>query len=312
MGKHDLSYRSLFSFPRMVEDLIREFIPESWVEKLDFSTLQRVNASFVATELRGRDGDLLWKLCLRDGSPVYVYLFIEHQSKVDRFMAVRLMTYIGLLYQTLIKEGLLTSEGRLPLVIPIVLYNGEAEWLAPQELAELVERVDETTEAYVPWLRYRVIDEGRFPLKDLERRQSIAAQIFWLEQSRVPQAMNQGVGRLASLLGGPDDGPLRRAVLTWLDQVLIPRRGQGRQIPEALGLEEFKAMLEKRVEEWNRTLREEGRQEGEAIFLLRLLEQKFGRIDPKTRTRVQSADAERLLDWGLRVLTAERLEDVFN
>lgn len=75
-------------------------------------------------------------------------------------------------------------------------------------------------------------------------------------------------------------------------------------------------MLEKRVEEWNRILREEGRQEGrqegEAIFLLRLLEQKFGRIDPKTRTRVQSADAERLLDWGLRVLTAERLEDVFN
>lgn len=39
-----------------------------------------------------------------------------------------------------------------------VLYNGEAEWLAPQELAELIERVDETTEAYVPRLRYRVID----------------------------------------------------------------------------------------------------------------------------------------------------------
>ena len=71
-------------------------------------------------------------------------------------------------------------------------------------------------------------------------------------------------------------------------------------------------MLAKRVEEWNRILREEGRQEGEANLLLRQLEQKFGRIDSNTRTRVQSADAERLLDWGLRVLTAERLEDVFN
>jgi hypothetical protein len=39
-GLKDLSYRSLFSFPRMVEDLIREFVPESWVDKLDFSTLE--------------------------------------------------------------------------------------------------------------------------------------------------------------------------------------------------------------------------------------------------------------------------------
>jgi predicted transposase/invertase (TIGR01784 family) len=117
----------------MVEDLIREFVPESWVDKLDFSTLKRVNASFVAPELKGRDGDLLWQLCLRDGSPVYVYLFIEHQSKVDRFMAVRLMTYIGLLYQALIKENLLTPDGRLPLVIPIVLYNGEAASTRPRK-----------------------------------------------------------------------------------------------------------------------------------------------------------------------------------
>ncbi len=55
----------------------------------------------------------------------------------------------------------------------------------------------------------------------------------------------------------------------------------------------------------------EGRQEGEAELLLRLLERKFGLLDPKTRSRVRSADAERLLNWGERVLAAERLEDVF-
>ena len=82
-------------------------------------------------------------------------------------------------------------------------------------------------------------------------------------------------------------------------------------------------MLEKRVEEWNRELREEGRllglkegeqkgmQKGEATLLLRQLERKFGRLDAQTRKRVRSADAGRLLDWGERLLTAERLEDVF-
>ncbi|HBL27467.1 MAG TPA: hypothetical protein DD490_11585 [Acidobacteria bacterium] len=38
-------------------------------------------------------------MLLHDGAPVYVYILIEHQSRVDRFMAVRLMAYIALLYQ---------------------------------------------------------------------------------------------------------------------------------------------------------------------------------------------------------------------
>jgi hypothetical protein len=70
-------------------------------------------------------------------------------------------------------------------------------------------------------------------------------------------------------------------------------------------------MLERRVEEWTRQLREEGRQQGEASLLLRLLERKFGQLDPHIRKRVQAADAEHLLDWGERVLEAQRLEDVF-
>lgn len=137
----------------------------------------------------------------------------------------------------------------------------------------------------------------------------------FLPWARVGPCLSRPKGRLVgqqdlgyrSLFSFP-----RRAVLMWLDRVLIPRRGKGRRIPEALGLEEFRAMLEKRVEEWNRILREEGRQEGEARLLLSLLERKFGRLDAKARKRVQSADAERLLDWGARMLTAERLEDVFN
>jgi flagellar biosynthesis/type III secretory pathway protein FliH len=116
-----------------------------------------------------------------------------------------------------------------------------------------------------------------------------------------------------------------------VSQVLVPRQGGGEPIPETLSPEELEAMLEKRVEEWNRQLREEGRvlghqegrregrqegrregrQEGEAALLLRQLERKFGQLDPTTRKRVQGADAKRLLDWGERVLEAQRLEDVF-
>lgn len=319
MGQQDLSYRSLFSYPRMVEELVRGFVEEPWVEKLDFTTLKRVNASYVSVGLRGREGDLLWKLRLHDGSPVYVYLLIEHQSRVDRFMAVRLMTYMGLLYQDLLKEGELTPDGRLPLVIPLVIYNGEEEWAAPGDLAELIERVDETAESYVPRLRYRVIDEGKYDLSDLARRDSVAAQVFWLEKNPELQALEQGTRRLAPLLRNPEDAPLRRTLLVWIFRVLMPRHGEDVRVPENLSLEDFETMLAKRVEEWNRELREEGRlaglkegrQKGEAELLLRQLTLKFGTLDIQTYERVRSADADNLLTWGERVLTAERLEDVF-
>jgi predicted transposase YdaD len=78
-------------------------------------------------------------------------------------------------------------------------------------------------------------------------------------------------------------------------------------------------MLAESIDRWNRELREkglqegrqEGRQEGEALVLLRLLRRKFGPVDPGIEERLRSADADRLLEWSERVLSAERVEDVF-
>ena len=41
MADHDHSYKHLFSHRRMVEDLLRGFVREEWVNHLDFSTLER-------------------------------------------------------------------------------------------------------------------------------------------------------------------------------------------------------------------------------------------------------------------------------
>ena len=46
-------------------------------------------------------------------------------------------------------------------------------------------------------------------------------------------------------------------------------------------------------------------------MLLRLLRLKFGSLAPEIEERVRSADADRLLEWGERVLTVESLQDVF-
>ena len=59
MVKHDSAYKLLFSHSQMVEDLLRGFVKEEWVEKLDFSTLERVNGSCVSDDLRQRADDIV-------------------------------------------------------------------------------------------------------------------------------------------------------------------------------------------------------------------------------------------------------------
>jgi hypothetical protein len=42
-------------------------------------------------------------------------------------------------------------------------------------------------ESYVPWLRYKVIDEGSYTPEELRHRQSLPALLFWLEKNRKRQ-----------------------------------------------------------------------------------------------------------------------------
>jgi len=319
MKKHDESYRLLFSVPRMIVELLRGFFGEAWIDRIDFESLERMSSSYVSPKLRRRETDIVWRARLKDGRPVYVYLLLELQSDIQKFMAVRLMVYVGLLYQDLIKRGELSPDGKLPLVIPIVLYNGEERWSAPHQLADLIEEVDPEADLFQPRFIYKVIDEGSYALDDLAARKNLAAALFWLEKAPEPDDLQLGIDRLVEWLGDPGDGELRSAFAVWLQMV----RFSGKDIPEdevpdTLGLEDFRTMLAKRVEEWNEKLlergrqegRQEGLQEGETRLVLDLLERKFGHVDAQSRKRIVSAGHQRLLDWLERIPNAKRVSEV--
>lgn len=57
--------------------------------------------------------------------------------------------------------------------------------------------------------------------------------------------------------------------------------------------------------------RQEGRQEGQANMLLSLLTVKFGPLGEVDRQRVLDADAQSLLKWSTRLLSARSCEEVF-
>jgi hypothetical protein len=56
---------------------------------------------------------------------------------------------------------------------------------------------------------------------------------------------------------------------------------------------------------------QEGRQEGEAKALLRLVQVKFGPPEPAVAARIQAAESAQLERWLERILTANRPDELF-
>ena len=63
--------------------------------------------------------------------------------------------------------------------------------------------------------------------------------------------------------------------------------------------------------DWTRQWQEEGRRLGGAELLLRQTERKFGPLGTHDRMRIELATADRVLDWGERLVGARSLEEVF-
>ena len=314
MGQHANAYLLLFSHPFLVESLLRDFVPGRWLDQLDFQSLKKVGASYGTDDLRSRHDDLVWRVRSRKGGQwIYIYLLLEFQSTDDYFMAVRIMSYVGLLYEDLIRRRILKRGDPLPMVLPIVLYNGHARWKSPTNVAKLVPFVPAKLEAFRPRVEYLLLDEGAFPAEKLEALPSPAARLFRLEHAD-PDELLAEVRRLRQSLQGPEHQKLRRAFVVCI-LAILRRKLKKTRLPKTRELEEIEIMLAEKAptwtEMWEQQGREKGRREGELRMLQRLLKRRFGALDEPTRRRMESAEADRLLEWGDRILTAERLEDVF-
>lgn len=323
MGDHDHSYRLLFEHSDMVADLLKGFVHESWVQDLDFSTLERLPGAHVDDKLKKREIDMVWRLHYRGEDWLYIYLLLEFQSTVDPYMALRLLGYVSQLCQHLKRQDLLTRDGKIPPVLPLVLYNGDGQWKAVRDVADLFAEAPPGLERYRPRMPYLLVDEQRLELAELESLQNLAAALFRLEKNRLPPDILRVVEALRGWLEDRDD--LRRAFEAWIRKVLLARRWpKAVESNTSITLEELEIMLRERDRPWPEVWaekgekkglqkgRREGRKTGRVELLKRQLEAKFGPLDDSVHLRLHEASSRQLLTWGTRLITADRLDDVFS
>jgi len=321
MAEHDKSYKKLFSHPKMVEDLLRGFVHEEWIDELEFATLETVKDSFVSDNLKERHDDIIWRV--RWGPEwLYIYLLLEFQSTIDPFMAVRLMVYIGLLYQYLIKAEKLKKNDRLPPVLPIVIYNGTERWDASKELNKLIADGPKALSKYRPRLRYLLIDEGSFGDAKLAAKwQNLVAALFRLENTRtekdekaIAQAIQKILVLLIDWLKEPELADLRRDIETWLLRVLLPSNVPSEEIPKVTELQEMNQMLYETIQGLYKDAEARGeargKARGQAKMLIQLLETKFGPLKSYQKTKIQRFDEKTLFSCSQRFITANSVGEV--
>lgn len=217
----DNAYQLLFSHREVVADLIRGYVDPRAARNLDLATLERGNGSYVSPDLKERRNDVVWRLRSRSGSGwVYVYLLLEFQSAVDHFMAVRILGYMALLWQDLIKQGQLTGDGRLPSLLPIVLYNGDEPWTAPTALAGLMAQGPAFLARYQPQAGYLFLDENRLPTSGGRLLRNLVSAMIALEQTRDVEQQNQVLKALRAWLKGRPD--LKESFGTWYAEAIAP------------------------------------------------------------------------------------------
>jgi len=245
-------------------------------------------------------------------------------------MALRLWVYLGLLYQDLLSQKQLTPSGKLPPVLPLVIYNGDQPWNAPTQIAELLETLPGLAH-YQPRFEYLLLDEGRFSASQLALPGNLVAALFRLENSREPSDILNLLRLLIDWLKGPDYAELNDAFLAWLKPLLVRTRFPEERLQAIDDLYEVQTMLAERMQTWTQEWkqqgleegrkkgreegREEGLEQGELRSLRRTFEKqlsrRFGTLPEHIERQIEQAEKPKLEQWLEQILEAPTLKTLF-
>ncbi|TKD12348.1 Rpn family recombination-promoting nuclease/putative transposase [Polyangium fumosum] len=316
---HDALFKWAFSQREHAVGLLRAALPKELADGIDWGTLRLEQGSFVDRALRHRHGDLVFSARIR-GKKVYFHALVEQQRDVDPLMVFRMGVYMFRLWEQLVRDEPKLKE--LPPIIPIVVHHSEAGWTAAtafQDLVPMDATVRPRLSPFVPQFELRLIDLGGGRAGDLVERAltSLGQVVLWClsvagddarferEIERIGQALDEvllakdglaalgvllrylasthqriGAEKVGEILERATGSEVRDVIITWLDKV--EERG-----------------------------RVEGRMEGQARLLRKLLTARFGALPASARTKIADADEATLSRWGVRLLTAETLDEVF-
>jgi len=161
----DRFFKSAMSDPEVAKAYLQQFYPDI-AALADLDTLQPQNVEALRPNLKLFSADVVYRCKLKGGSEGHFHfcLLFEHKLKPEEHVAIQLGLYIFLL----LREQLKSKKQPLEPVLPLLFYNGKAEW-QPKTVRQLFagHAAYEALEPFLPEFRFLYEDAHRLPPEEL-------------------------------------------------------------------------------------------------------------------------------------------------
>jgi hypothetical protein len=316
----------LLEDPMHVRGVVQILNP-ALAEQLNFDHAERVNRSFIPADLQKQESDLIFHVPFlgseaESARAVWVYVLLEHQSRPDPEMGLRLFLYMGQLWDTqrrAWRDASAPSRERwLDPVVSLVLYTGAAPWSTPIGLDNLMSLPREL-EPFTPRWETLLLNLQETSPETLTR---FATAVGWalrvLQAEREPQPKMEQLltEAMAGLEGLSNEQAGQWLRVAWfLVLFAIHRRGEDRLVDlirERAQRSKFRQRKEMAAmgQTIAQRISEQTAQATMCEALETVLRARFGAVPEPVRRRLAISDAETLkrwLDLASRVTTLDEV-----
>lgn len=317
---HDAFFRYVFSKPRHAHGLLHHLLPASLSHRLLWPTLRLEPGSFIDPRLAATASDVLLSIRLRGSpTPVLLYLLFDHQSTVDSLMPLRMLGYAHRAWCEYLERHDAIA-GHIPVLVPLLFYQGERPWTAARRLSDLHQLpgapphdlpifieldmiLHELRVDVLPPHGLTMLVRAALSVMKLVAAAdftNVAALAQWIRQVRHADGEDDSSALLHYIF---HTHPNKRIIDTIAEELPPDMRNHVMSIAEEL-------MADGR-ELGQRDGQREGQRQGQATLIQRLLTQRFGTLPPRVVQRVQAGTLPELERWSMRLLAAATLDDVF-
>ena len=315
---HDALFKRVFSQPHHAAGELQHVLPAAVTELIDWKTLQLVSGSVVDPQHRDRHADLLYSVKAA-GRKVLLYVLFEHKSGPDALTPFQLLVYMVRIWERCLAKK--PRPKKLPPIVPVVVHHSDRAWSCGTNLRDLIDvpaGLHDALSSLLPSVPFLLDDLARESSDDLHARamtEMAKLTLFCLKRARhsgdLLGELERWADALRAVWAARDGAAALDSVFLYISQVTdLPEDDVSHFVTVEIG-PESEQLLKTTYDRLMEKGRVEGRVEGGAAILLKLLTERFGALPDDVVERARTASEEQLGLWAGSVLRAERLEDVF-
>lgn len=160
---HDRSFKQAMTNKNAAKEFFQSSLSKELAEKINWDVFELQSGSHVDRRHKELIVDVLYRTEI-EGHSTYLYLLVNHQSTVDKFMP-----FWTIQYTCNIIDKHLEIHSTIPLVIPLVVYHGIQPWNCSTNINDLVDADKILVDKY--FLKpFQLIDLNKITDEELQKQ----------------------------------------------------------------------------------------------------------------------------------------------